>query len=131
MLLKFSAQVISGTVPAGPVWHAMFSANAVVAAKTGLIVGTYGNTGPGSVASDYANAASTALAGTGAPFIVRQSPINFSAGSYANLGGAAQSLENIDGDLIVPQGYGWCPQWSGAGTSVLNYYNLTWVEVPA
>ena len=130
VLLRASVAVISGTVPAGPVWHAFFNAASVVVAKSNTIIGNYGNVGIGSVAVDFNNAASTALAATGKSVVVRQMPVNFSAGTFANLGGAAIASEEVAGDIIIPPGVGWTLQWSGAGTSVLNYYNATWAEIP-
>ena len=129
VLTKLGISIISGTVPAGPVWHALFPAAGVVVAKNNTIVNNYGNGGVGSVAVDFNHAASTALAGTGAPVPIRQSVVDLSAGTFADLAGT-NGLEVIDGDIIVPPGVGWTLQWSGAGTSVLNYYSLTWDEVP-
>ena len=129
VLLRATVAVISGTVPAGPVWHVFFNAASVATTKSGTIVGNYGNIGA-SVANDFVNAASTAMASSGKAVVSRQSPINFSAGTYANLGGTAIAQDIVDGDLIIPPGVGWTLQWSGQGTSVLNYYGATWAEVP-
>src|SRR5208282_3335812 len=76
VLMKFWAQVVSGTVPAGPIWHAYFNAGAVSIAGAGTIVNVYSGSGQVGVAKDVsAGGAGVAITGGGKPYPIRPSLI--------------------------------------------------------
>lgn len=129
VLNKVWCALISGTLPAAPMTHDLFNANGVTLAKSGKIQSAYGNTGRGSVAWDYVSAAGAALTGAGAHIAHRLMALDFTAAAFADAA-TTMALEVLDGDLVIPPGVGWAPCFSGAGTSVLNAWGVTWDEVP-
>lgn len=131
VLSKFFLGVISGTVPAGALYHDIATVVPTIAStfSAGSISNGYVNGPVGNVAKGVAHAAGTTLTGGGALSHLRPCPFFFSAGSYAQLGGQVFE-EDINGDIILTPGTMWVPTWSGAGTSVLNSYGVTWEEVP-
>lgn len=129
VLLKLTMGVISGTTPVPPITHNLFNASQVSLAASGTIFGAYGNAGAGSVAKGYTSAGGAALTGGLALTAQRIASFNISAGTFSNLAGT-MNTEEIAGDLIIPPGYGWVPCWAAAGTSVLGYYGVSWMEVP-
>ena len=60
---------------------------------------------------------------------IRAMSMSFSASAYAAAAGA-NTLENVEGDIVLPPGTGWLPLHAGAGTSVLHAYSVTWEEIP-
>lgn len=129
VLTKFFAGFISGTLPVAPINHSIFNASAVSVTPSGTIKNNYGNTGQGSAMRDWVSAGGAAFLGAGAATTLRGSAINFTAGTVAQLA-TANTMELIDGDIIIPPGYGWMPTWASAA-ALLNWYAVTWIEVPA
>lgn len=128
---KLLVGVISGTLPVGPMTHNLML-NGIPTISSTLTNGTLLNclpTGNASRARAVAVTAGTALTGGGALTPFRTSALNFSAGTWAALGGS-NALEILDGDIIIPPGFGYVPCWSAAGTTLLNSYSLVFDEVP-
>lgn len=126
-LVQFGIGIISGTPGAGPVFHGLIQGIPTVAA-TGTIINRYAG-GPGSVAKSFATAAGTTLTGGGAPSTLAIA--NFSSTGTAQASpGEISAVERIDGAIIIPEGWGWVPLWGAAGTTLLNAYAVTWVEIP-
>lgn len=127
-LLKFGMGVISGTQAAGPVFHGGYIGVPTVASIGGVIRTHYGFSPGGSIAIPMALAAGSALTGGTAPFIIRAA--NFAATATAGaVPGYVGAIELIDGDIILAPGTGWVPLHSGAGTTLLHGYSITWEEV--
>jgi hypothetical protein len=121
--------VISGTFTTGPVYHGIIQTSVPTIASVGQ---AYNNLvgGKSPVARYVASAAGTALTGGSAPVTFRTMNLTFSATAFASAAGTSTIADIPDGDLILPPGYGWVPLWTGAGTSVLNSYSVTWEELP-
>jgi hypothetical protein len=79
----------------------------------------------------YINTATTGTTITGGttPLIHKPMNVQYSAGTYAALAGS-QMLDPVEGDIVIPPGYGWLPLFATAGTSVLWTCSCTWEEVP-
>lgn len=120
---------ISGTFAAGPLYHGIIQTSVPTIASVGA---AYNNLvgGRAPVARYVASAAGTALTGGSAPVTFRSMNLSFTAAAYASPAGTSTIADIPDGDLVIPPGYGWVPQWTAAGTSVLNSYSVTWEEVP-
>jgi len=133
-LLKFYVGIISGTPVGGPVFHALLTqgvptlANSVVASNVGVVNNNLAG-GRMPVARYLMSQAGSALTGAGAAVTLRATGIDFSAAAFAAAAGQAQGLDLVEGDIVIPPGYGWLPMWGGAGTSLLNAYSVTWEEV--
>jgi hypothetical protein len=133
ILTKFGMGVVSGTPGPGPVVHGY------ITNITSLTAGTPGGTvrsnilggSASSSAVPWSLAAGSALTGsTQAPVSFR--PADFSATATAQaIPGHVRAIEVLDGDLVVPPGVMWLPLWSVAGTSLLNGYSVTWIEIPS
>lgn len=126
---KFFMNVISGTPPT--LLSHTLSPNGVPGAQVG-VPGTNHLTG---VAGGYgrvlASAAGVALTGAGVlPAPLRPSAFSLFAAAIAATSNIQAALEDIDGSIIIAPGMLWVPTWSGAGTTFLNAYGLTWEEVP-
>lgn len=125
VLSKLYVGVISGTPGPGPMFHCISPSVPTLAASGTIVNARVG--GPGSQAKGYTSAAGAALTGSAALTILR-------AASFSATATAAASpweipcVENIDGDIVVPEGYTWVPTWSVAGTSLLNAYTISWKE---
>ena len=129
VLLKFGLGVISATLPVAPVFHGAIYGLPTVAVTGTIVSGYLGQTG--SVARGWATAAGTTLTGSaGAPSIIRMANFSHTAGTATALA-EVNAIETMDGDIIVPEGYGWVPLWAAAGTSLLCAYSVTWREIPA
>jgi hypothetical protein len=128
-LLKFGMGIISGTAPAGALFHGLFLTVPTVASIGGSIRNHYtGATPGGSVAIPQVLAAGSALTGGTAPVTLRCA--NFaSTSTVAATPGDVAAIEIIDADIIVAPGMGWLPLNGSAGTSVLQSYSITWEEV--
>lgn len=129
VLSKFIMGVISGTPGPGPLFHGLFGAVPTLAAS-GTIVNLRavgGTLNGASVARGYTSAAGAALTGGPAPSIIRATSLSSTATAQASVG-MVNALEDIQGDIIIPAGYGWVPLWSAAGTTLLNAYSITWKE---
>lgn len=125
---KVVVGLISGTPVGGPVFHGIFVNGNPSIANTGT---AYNNLigGKAPVARYMSSAAGAALTGGTAPVVLRAMTIDFSASAFAAAAGT-NCLEIVDGDIVIPPGYGWVPLFAGAGTSVLNAYSVTWEEIP-
>jgi hypothetical protein len=129
VLVRFRVGIISGTAPAGPLFHG-YIPNVPTVAGTGTILSNLLSGGAASVAKTFATAAGTTLTGGLAP--VTHSLANFAATSTVQAAPYLIATEDlVDGALVVPQGAGWLPLWGAAGTSVLCGYSITWEEIPA
>lgn len=128
-ITKVMVGLISGTLATGPMYHAVIQSTLPSIASVGA---AYNNLvgGKTPVARYVASAAGTTLTGGSAPIVLRVMNLTFSAAAFAAVAGANTLADLPDGDLIIPPGYGWVPQFSGAGTSVLNAYSVTWEEIP-
>lgn len=125
ILSKLMIGPISGTPAPGAVFHGIGAACPTLAAN-----GTIVNLRPGSVGSrarGYASAGGATLTGGLAPTILRSAAFSFTATAQAAVNGVI-GLEDIDGDIVIPEGYMWVPLWSTAGTTFLNSYSVTWKE---
>lgn len=127
-LLKFGMGVISGTPPAGPLFHGVFVDGNPTVASTGTIRNNLLN-GPASRARCMASAGGAALTGGTAPQLLRVADFSQTATAAASAQ-ALRAVEIIDGEIVIPPGAGWVPLWSGAGTTLLNGYSVTWEEIP-
>jgi hypothetical protein len=127
VIVKFGMGVISGTPGAGPMFHG-YIGNVPTAVFTGVPLNNFVN-GPASVAKGYATAAGTTLTAGLAPVTLRIADFA-SSGTAAASPGELKAIEYVDGDIVIPPGAGWLPLWSGAGTSLLNGYSVTWEEIP-
>jgi hypothetical protein len=125
VLSKCIMGVISGTPGPGPLFHGIIASVPTLAAS-GTPVNTFVG-GPGSVAKGYAVAAGAALTGGLAPSILRAAGFSSTATAQASVG-ELNCVENIDGDIVIPEGYTWVPLWSAAGTALLNAYTICWEE---
>lgn len=125
VLSKLIVGVISGTPPGGSLFHGLI-ANVPTLAFSGTTVPLRAG-GANSAAKGYTSAAGAALTGGLAPTIWRASSIALIAGAVTSPG-ITQGIEDIQGDLVIPEGYTWVPLWSAAGTSMLNSYTITWKE---
>lgn len=129
-IVKFFMGAISGTPPGGPVFHGLMQGTP--AASVASAAGTPGLFGAsGSVGRLLASAAGAALTGVAnSPVTVRPSSISLFAAAIAAGSNIENTVELVEGDLIVQPGYIWVPLWAGAGTTFLNAYGVSWMEVP-
>lgn len=127
-ILKAFVAPISGTFAAGPVFHGLFVNGNPTIASTGTANNNLAGGRP-PIARYMASAAGAALTGGTAPVTFRAMSMSFSASAYAAAAGA-NTLENVEGDIVLPPGTGWVPLHAGAGTSVLHAYSVTWEEIP-
>jgi hypothetical protein len=130
-ITKVMVGLISGTLATGPLYHAVINGTNPTIATNSTNGVAYNNLvgGKAPVARYVAVAAGTALTGASAPVVLRTMNLSFSATAFAAAAGASTLADLPDGDLIIPPGYGWVPQFSAAGTSVLNSYSVTWEEI--
>ena len=131
-ITKVMVGIISGTLATGPLYHAVIQTSNPTINTVSTNGVAYNNLvgGKSPVARYVAVAAGTALTGASAPVVLRTMNLTFSAAAFAAPAGANTLADLPDGDLIIPPGYGWVPQFSAAGTSVLNSYSVTWEEIP-
>lgn len=129
VLSRFYLGLISGTPAGGPLFHGFFVGVPTLAASGTIALNRLagGSLNGTSVAKAYTSAAGAALTGGPAPSIIRPAGFSFTATAQAEVS-AITCVEDIEGDIIIPAGYGWAPLWSGAGTSVLNAYGVSWKE---
>lgn len=128
VLSKFIMGIISGTPGPGPLFHGILTG--VTLAASGTIVNLRAVGGvlqSSSVARGYASAGGAALTGGTAPTIIRAAGFSSTATAQASAG-ELNAIEDIEGDIIIPAGFGWVPLWSVAGTTLLNAYSITWKE---
>lgn len=129
VLSRLYVGVVSGTPVGGPIFHGIYTGVPTLAASGSIVSNrvTGGQLNATSVARGYTSAAGAALTGGPAPSVLRSSAITFTATAQAEVS-AINAVEDIEGDIIIPAGYGWVPLWTGAGTSVLNAYTISWKE---
>ena len=133
-LTRFSFAIISATTLPTNIFHGLF-VNGVPSINTTYDAGEYaandlaGGKAPRAKYVNTAAQSGTNLTGGSAPVAFRQAHIAFSATTYSNATGR-EFTEHLEGDIVLPPGTGWLPLWSGAGSSVLNAYSVTWVETP-
>jgi hypothetical protein len=132
-IMKVFVGIVSGTPPGGPVFHGAFAngnpSNASTfdagrAAVNNLIGGRQPLVRYVSTATT-----GTTLTGAAAPSVIRPMNLQYSAAAYASTAGS-NMVDLIDGDIVIPPGYGYVPIWTTAGTSILNAYAVLWEEVP-
>ena len=73
--------------------------------------------------------AGTAITGGTAPSLLRPMINTYSAAAFASAAGTPVT-ENIDGDIVIPPGYGWVPLFYNAFTALIASFTITWEEVP-
>ena len=133
-ILKTHIAIISGTIVGGPVFHGYFngtvpSIQSTFDAGRGAQNSLIGGRTPLARYVNTAASSGTALTGGVAPLIHKPMNLTYSAGTYAALAGSI-AMDLVDGDIVIPPGYGWLPLFAGAGTSVLFSAACTWEEVP-
>lgn len=128
VLMKFGMGIISGTPGAGPVFHGVITTNPTLASIGGTIRNNFLGDATASIATPHALAGGTALTGASAPLVLRASAFSSTATAQASAG-MVNSIEFLDGDIIVPPGVTWLPLWSASGSSLLNAYSITWYEM--
>lgn len=130
-ILKVVVGVISGTPVGGPMFHNLATIAPTIPGigGTNCLVQAAGlqTNSQGRVQS---SAAGSALTGGGALTMLRPMIFDFSAGAFASVAGGAIAEENVDGSIILMPGTMWVPCWQAAGTTLLNSYGVTWMEVP-
>ena len=128
-LNKFIVAPISGTPTAGPIFHTLMIfgnptiTSAAVIAPANNLVG-----GRPPVARYLTSAAGATLTGGTVPVVLRPAAFTYSGAFSAAAG--TQAVEFIEGDIVIPPGYGWVPCFTGVGTTFLNAFSVTWEEVP-
>jgi hypothetical protein len=127
-ILKVGVSVISGTFGVNGIVHGVFNAGALTAAGASG-VGHLASQGASSIAKYLASAAGAALTGGAAPVSLRLMDFAFNAAAYASAQ-PGRAVELVDGDIVLPPGWGWVPLWGAAGTALLNAYSVTWEEIP-
>jgi hypothetical protein len=133
-IMKTTIAIYSGTIVAGPVFHGVFALGnptnqTTFDAGRGAQNSMIGGRQP---VVRYINTATTGTTITGGTTPLTHKPMNmqFSAGTYAALAGSSGITDLVDGDIVIPPGYGWLPLWTGGGTSVVYSASCTWEEVP-
>lgn len=131
VLQKLFVQITSGTPTAGGLIHSTFNA-AAVANTLGTAAAVRNNLAYGPVGAGLCLASAAGAALTGGLILTsfRCAVFSSSATAQASPAGITGTFENIDGDIVLPPGVGYVPTWTGAGTTFLVGYSLTWEEVP-
>jgi len=129
VIQKLRIQQYSGTPTAGGLTLSTFNATAVAnsLATTSAVKNNYVG-GPTGFGLCLASAAGAALTGGTALTTLLNTGWSSSATALASPSGIGY-VENLDGEVIIPPGYGVVPTWAGAGTTYLVGYSLTWEEV--
>jgi len=128
-ITKVFVGLISGTYgTGGPIFHGLFLNGLPTIASVGT---AYNNLAGGRppLTRYVASAAGTTLTGGTAPVTFRPMTMGYSATAYASAAGS-NTLDSVEGDIVLPPGTGWLPLFATAGTAVLNAYSVTWEEVP-
>ncbi len=132
VLKRFLFGIISGSIVVGPLLHNVFSGALPTIASVGTAFNNMIGLSYGGAAKFAVNAGgSLVLTGGSSLTLLRPSTISFgsAATAFAATGGSA-NYEDIDGDIVLAPGGGWVPCFSGAGTSLLNAWGITWNEIP-
>ena len=133
-LMRVTVGIISATtLPAGPPFHGLFLyGNPTNNTTFDAGRGAYNNFANGKApVARYINTATTGTTITGgtAPVAFRAMNTTFNAAAFASAAGTSMT-EFVEGDIIIPPGYGWLPLWNTAGSAALPSYSVTWEEVP-
>jgi hypothetical protein len=128
-LLKVWIVPISGTAPGGGCWHNFMLQGVPTIQPVGqaynMLVG-----GPGPTARYVASAGGVALTGAGAITPAKGMAMNLFAAALSATTYIQPTLEEINGDIVLPPGTGWVPCFAGAGTTFISGYGVEWAEVP-
>jgi len=129
VLQKLRIQQYSGTPTAGGLTISTFNATGVAnsLATAGAVKNHYISAASGTGLC-LASATGAALTGGGALSTLLNTGWSSSATALASASGIGY-VENFDGEIIIPPGYGVVPTWAGAGTTYLVGYSVTWEEV--
>ena len=132
-LLKFSAWTVSGTAPVPPVIHA-YAPNVPSSPITVAYPIMCNNAGmsAASVAKAFTSAASGGanLATPGQTYLLRAADLAIGAGSLTPANAfEPKTVEYIDGDIVLPPGTMWAPQWATAAATLWGA-SVTWEEIP-
>lgn len=129
VLQKLKIQQYSGTPTAGGLTLSTFNAQAVAStlATSAAIRCNYINAGLGAGLC-LASAAGATLTGGLILTTLMGTGWSSSATAVASPAGIGY-VENFDGEVVVPPGFGVVPTWAGAGTTYLVGYTLTWEEI--
>lgn len=130
VLQKLIIQIYSGTPTAGGLTISTFNASAVAStlATAGAVRNNFVN-GPTGSGLCLASAGGTTLTGGLILTALRNSVICGSGTAVASASGIVGVVDNIDGEVVVPPGFGVVPTWAGAGTTFLVGYSLSWEEL--
>lgn len=133
-LVRFGFGVVSATTLPTNIFHGLFvngipSINSTYDSAEGAANSLTNSNAPRAKYVNTAAQAGTTLTGGSAPITFRLAHVGFSATGFSSPAGS-NFIEMLDGDIVIPPGYGWLPLWSGAGTTVLNAYSVTWEEIP-
>jgi hypothetical protein len=129
-LLKFQVWTVSGTAPVPPVIHA-YASGVPTLATTVVTAIACNNIGLGaaSVARALTSVAGTALTGATATFLLRAADLAVGAGTLTPANAfELKATEYIDGDIVIPPGTMWAPQWATAAATLWGA-SITWEEI--
>lgn len=125
-ILKVRIGLISGTPAAGPLVHNLMLSGVPSIASVGQAV--CGLAGSGQPSARYvAAAAGVTLTGGGALTPYALMNMDFSAAAFADAAGTP-TTEIVDGDIVIPPGFGYVPCFGAAGTTLLFGVSVTWRE---
>ena len=127
-LLRFRQGVISGTAGAGAVMHGVYAGIPTLAAS-GTPVNLFVGSAVKSASQCYSSAAGAVLTGGVAPTVLMASTISYTNTVQATVTPSVQD-DLLDGQIIIPPGFGYVPLQPAAGTSFIVAYSLVWEEIP-
>ena len=129
-LLKFQIWTISGTTPVPPVVHSWFSAPTLATSVVTPLQCNNIGMSAASVARALTSTAGATLTGSSAYAAIRAADLAVGAGVLVPANTFEGKLtEYIDGDIVLPPGFGWAPTWM-TSTAVLWGCSVTWEEIP-
>lgn len=130
VLQKLIIKQYSGTPTVGGLSHSTFNASGVsISTTAGAVRNNYSG---GAVGGGLcvASAGGTALTGGLGLSILRDAALSsYAASALASTAGYTGLFEEMAGDIVIPPGQGYVPTWTGAGTTHLVGYSLTWEEI--
>ena len=117
-------------MPYGPVFHGYIPAPLWTAAAAGTILSSVFGSNMASVATPFVSAGGATLTGGSAP--VTHKLTNFATTNTTQASPyLINTIEYLDGKLIVPPGATWLPLFQAAGSTNFAYgVSITWREVP-
>lgn len=128
-IMKVWIVPISGTPPTAGCFHNLMLQGVPTILSVGTALNNLAN-GQNPTARFVSSAAGTALTGGGALTVFRPMAMNLFAAALTATTAVQPTLEVLDSDIVLAPGTGWVPCWTGAGTTFLNAYGVTWEEVP-